>query len=172
MQQEPLKSLGIPQDDPVEPRATDKSVSRPSASRVTAVDRWLVRKILSATRHAPIFIELWNGEVLATEGVTAQCGIRLHSRRALIRLIIHPTLNFGDLYCLGELEAKPELRNLLLYLRRPYTRSKKPLARLWQLLFWRNNRARKTTLHQAKENIHHHYDLAARLWRQCRSTRQ
>ncbi len=158
-QQQPLEPLGIPRDEPIQRQREDEATRRRGASRVTALDRWLARKILMAARHAPIFIELWNGEVIQTEGVSAQCGIRLHSRRALVRLFVHPTLNFGDLYSLGELEVKPELRNLLLVLRPPSSLATPSRAGLWQRLFWRNHRSRKGTLRHAKENIHHHYDL-------------
>jgi len=126
---------------------------------VTSLDRWLVRKILAAAPDMPISIELWNGEVIKPQHVTLRSGIRLNSRRALLQLIRHPTLNFGDLYCAGDLEVQGDLSDLLLLVRPPVTGVPDTLMGLWRRLCWRNVRPRTASVDQARDNIHHHYDL-------------
>ena len=160
MTQQSAQHLGIPGGDDAHPTRTDETVATPSSSStVTALDRWLVRRILATIKDMPISIELWNGEVIEPEGVSPQSGFRLNSRRALLKLIRHPTLHFGDLYCLGDLEVKGELRNLLLLVRPPMTGLPNTPMGMWRKLFWRNVQPRKGSVAQAKDNIHHHYDL-------------
>jgi cyclopropane-fatty-acyl-phospholipid synthase len=151
--------LGIPKGNDAHPSRANENVATQSSSAVTPLDRWLVRKILAAISDMPISIELWNGEVIEPEHTTPRSGIRLSSRRTLLQLIRNPTLNFGDLYCSGDLEVKGELSKFMLLVRPPMTRTPNTLMGLWRRIYWRNIRPQTASINKAKDNIHHHYDL-------------
>ena len=152
------RQLGIPdtadigsQEQPREAATTD--------ARVSAFDRWVVRQVLSALPDMPASITLWNGEVMAAHSVEPVAGIVLKNRQTLYKLIRNPGLNFGDLYCTGDIEVSGELRDLLRIVRPPTNARSSGLAGLWRRVAWRNVMPASASTDGAKTNIHHHYDI-------------
>lgn len=141
------------------------TASMPTEQRATGFDRALARGLLDALGAPPIAVVLWSGEETAIHPSPAM-RLRVSSRAALYRLVRNPELHFGDLYSAGHIEVEGDLVNFLetayrgvnLQMRR--SRFARLRARL-------TNRPRTNSLEDARDNIHHHYDLGNdfyRLW--------
>lgn len=129
-------------------------------------ERWLIAKLLRMAGSPPVRFELWNGDLVEPEGVSAEFTIRLHDHKALLTLVTNPNLAFGDLYSAGRLEVDGDLANLMEALYRNVHRARQQWPK-WLEALWRNHNPRATGLSEARENIHHHYDLGNdfyRLW--------
>jgi cyclopropane-fatty-acyl-phospholipid synthase len=123
---------------------------------VTAMDRWLARKLLELAGDPPIYVQLWDGsEISAHEAV-------LHSlvvadRQALWELMYDPEYNFGELYASNRVSLQGDL---VTFLEAAYegisAAEKNPLHKFVQLV---QHRPRLNTLRGSKENIHHHYNI-------------
>jgi cyclopropane-fatty-acyl-phospholipid synthase len=128
----------------------------PAAS--TSVDRWALAKIQAAVPGAPIRFVLWDGFELAPAGASHVATIVFKNRKALLSLAWDPEMNFGEAYMFGAVDVHGDLVALL----EAIYRSLRPTtARSWWL--WQQS----NDVRQAKENVHHHYDLGNdfyRLW--------
>jgi len=126
-----------------------------------AVERWLVRKLLTALHDAPIAIELWNGESIQTFHGVPEVRLRVRDRRALWGLVIKPDLYFGDAYSEGRIRIEGSLLRMLLLAgeaAEDYSVVGGWAGRLFRKLLDRSPRANSLT--GSKQNIHHHYDLS------------
>jgi cyclopropane-fatty-acyl-phospholipid synthase len=151
---------------PAVPTGSEVETASPRPEqRVNAFDRALARGLLEALGAPPIAIVLWSGEAITLDP-SPSLRMCVNSRAALFRLIRNPELHFGDLYSAGHLEVEGDLvaflesayRGVSLQLRR--SRFARLRARL-------TNRPRTNSLEDARDNIHHHYDLGNdfyRLW--------
>jgi len=140
--------------------------SRLPSTSATALEKWLLRRLLQTLGDPPLRVRLWDGEVLEPADGPAEAGVVLHDRGTLWRLFTNPYLHFGDDYSCGRITVEGALTRFL----ETVYRAQAPhggvgwLNRLsgpWLRLL--NN----LTLAQARENIHHHYDLGNdfyRLW--------
>ena len=127
-------------------------------------ERWLVAKLLKMSGSPPIRFELWNGDVIEPEHSTACYTLRLMDHKALMALVSNPNLAFGDLYSAGRLQVDGDLPSLMEALYRSVHRARQSWPR-WLEALWRNHAPRSTGLSEAKENIHHHYDLGNEFYR-------
>jgi cyclopropane-fatty-acyl-phospholipid synthase len=137
------------------------------AAQVSALDRWLARKLLKALSGS-LFIDLWNGERLTLDGARPRYGFRISSSSALRWLMRNPNLHFGDLFSLGAIEVRGDLVGFAEVVYRSVAAARTK-SRLLQL-FWRDHKPRSTSLQAARQNIHHHYDLGNEfysLWLDC-----
>ncbi len=155
MSEEHLEALRAGGGDAVAPPK-----ERPAASR----DARLLRRLLDALGSPPVRVTLWNGETIATRD-PAPATIRIHSRAALLKLLLNPELHFGEAYADGTLEVEGDLVQLLedAYHAMPPARSSGLLRRVSGWL----NGERRNTLAGSQRNIHRHYDLGNdfyRLW--------
>lgn len=135
-------------------------------NKVTALDRWLVKKMLDVVGNPPVRISLWDS-VEATpycEHPVASLGYR--DRAALLKTIIDPELYWGDLYCTGRVVVDGDIAELMRVIYLGITgRGRKSLLR--RFVLWLGHRRIFNSLDRAKENIHHHYDIGNdfyRLW--------
>ncbi|MDN6319696.1 MAG: cyclopropane-fatty-acyl-phospholipid synthase family protein [Marinobacter sp.] len=129
-------------------------------------ERWLVAKLVRMAGSPPIRFRLWNGEVIEPQPQPAQFTVYLADPKALYTLVANPNLAFGDLYSAGRLEVEGDLPNLMETLYRSIHQARQEWPR-WLEALWRNHAPRATGLSEARENIHHHYDLGNdfyRLW--------
>ena len=139
---------------------------KPSDRDPHSYERWLIAKLLHMAGSPPVRFELWNGDFVAPDGVSAEFTIRLNDHKALLTLVTNPNLAFGDLYSAGRLEVDGDLSDLMETLYRSVHRARQQWPK-WLEALWRNHNPRATGLSEAKENIHHHYDLGNdfyRLW--------
>lgn len=129
-------------------------------------ERWLIAKLLRMAGSPPIRFQLWNGEVIELEDKIAEFTVYLKDPKALLALVSNPNLAFGDLYSAGRLQVDGDLPDLMEALYFNVYQAQKHWPK-WLEALWRNHTPRSTGLSEAKENIHHHYDLGNdfyRLW--------
>ena len=146
MSSSPIEPLGSPPNTPEQ----GSIVTETHGGRLTALDRWLLRKIEKRLGNIPLRVELW--DQAAPPGNCAT--VRIRDRGALIKLILNPELEFGDLYSSGRLEFFGHFDDLMesAY---SYVKGTKTLSRLIRHL----RRLTSPDLAQSRRNIHHHYDI-------------
>ena len=129
-------------------------------------ERWLVAKLMRMAGSPPIRFKLWNGDVIEPEQQPAEFTLHLSDPKALYSLVANPNLAFGDLYAAGRLDIDGHLPDLMEILYRSVHQARQKWPK-WLDALWRNHNPRSTGLSEARENIHHHYDLGNafyRLW--------
>jgi cyclopropane-fatty-acyl-phospholipid synthase len=129
-----------------------------------AYERWLIAKLLRRAGSPPFRFQLWNGELIEPEDTVAEFTVRLNDPKALLALVTNPNLAFGDLYSAGRLQVDGDLPELMEALYFSVRRAQKHWPK-WLEALWRNHNPRSTGLSEAKENIHHHYDLGNEFYR-------
>lgn len=127
----------------------------------SALERWLVLRLLEAVGNPPIAFELWDGQrVEAAAAGPLAAVFCLEDRTALLQLLYKPTRTFGELYSSGRLKVEGDLEQALfeLYqgLRRHAAGSGGRTKQLNRLVA---KRPRRNDPHHARRNIHAHYDL-------------
>ncbi|MFL1467994.1 class I SAM-dependent methyltransferase [Marinobacter sp. DUT-3] len=125
---------------------------------------WLVAKLMRMAGSPPVRLRLWNDEVIEPEAGEARFTIRLTDPKALYSLVTNPNLAFGDLYSAGRLEVEGDLPDLMEALYRAVHQARQRWPK-WLDALWRNHNPRPTGISEAKENIHHHYDLGNEFYR-------
>lgn len=123
-----------------------------------ALDRWALRQILAAVGTTAIRFVLWDGFECVVADASPVGTVVFRNRKALFSCVWDPELNFGEAYMFGAVEIRGDLLAVLEALYRAARRSKPRPWWLWQ---------QSNGVTQAKENVHHHYDLGNdfyRLW--------
>jgi cyclopropane-fatty-acyl-phospholipid synthase len=132
-------------------------MSRPGKS-------WLVRRArrwFDAMGRPPVRITLWDGTVLGA--ADAATGFRVLDPGALLRLLVDPEVQSGDLYSAGRVEIEGDL---VQFVTRIYE-SRPTGALRWNWLVRWVDGALHNDLISARRNAKHHYDLGNdfyRLW--------
>ena len=121
-------------------------------------ERWLLAKLLRMAGSPPVRFELWNGERVEPETGEPGFTLRLTDPKALYQLVGNPNLAFGDLYASGRLQVDGDLPDLMTALYRAVHGARQGWPK-WLEALWRNHNPRSTGLNEARQNIHHHYDL-------------
>lgn len=125
---------------------------------VSAVERWLGRKLLEIADSKTLHLVLWNGETIAISDRPPVAQLFVRDRRALYKLLCNPTLHFGDLFSVGRVKVEGNLVHFLEVAYRTITDAPRVgLLKNLQSRFF--NRPRANTLSGSRENIHHHYDI-------------
>jgi cyclopropane-fatty-acyl-phospholipid synthase len=127
-------------------------------SKVTWLDRWLVKKMVDVVGNPPVRISLWDG-VEVTPPCQNPFAVMVYcDRGALIKTILNPELNWGDLYCSGRVEFEGDMAKFMevIYLG---IRGKGKPNLLRSFFVWLGHRSIFNSFDKAKENIYHHYDI-------------
>src|SRR6266851_471204 len=124
---------------------------------------WLDRQLLSAFEHitGPARVHAELGPSSPESTCAAPPIIRLKDRKTLIALLLNPEMNFGDLYCLGDVNVEGNLVRALETLYQAPDRLITRIISRW--LGW----LQSNSLRAARENIRHHYDISTdfyKLW--------
>ncbi|MES1981901.1 MAG: cyclopropane-fatty-acyl-phospholipid synthase family protein [Pseudomonadota bacterium] len=128
-----------------------------NANPVFAAEKSLLTRMMRSIGNPPVQVVLWDGQEITNENGHAIARVLIRDRAALLKLIINPELYFGELYAAQRVEVQGNLLDFIdaTYqvwpLRGPDTIERKILT-----LF---NHAGQNTLHEARNNIHHHYDI-------------
>jgi cyclopropane-fatty-acyl-phospholipid synthase len=138
-----MEPLGVP-----DAQYAEDSEARREPS---ALDRWLIRQIVSKLGDSPVRLALWNEpDVKPRDGGAT---IRILDRGALWQLVINPDLHFGDLYSSGRIEVRGDLLVVMQEAYR-YTTDNTTVGSLLA-----RARTLAPDLSESKRNIHHHYDI-------------
>ena len=124
----------------------------------TFIDRWALGRIAESVPSAPLRFALWDGFELAPPSASSVATIAFKNRKALWSVVWDPELYFGEAYMFGAVEIHGDLIALVEAIYRARRGSKPRPWWLWQ---------QSNGVRQAKENVHHHYDLGNdfyRLW--------
>lgn len=123
----------------------------------TARDRWLADKLLQFMGRPPVGLTLWDGREIGRPAPGSSLRVILRDRAALLRLLLNPDLEFGELYGAGRLEIEGDLSTFLLAVARARLSAGRPP--FWARMLTATFRSRRNTLSGSRDNIHHHYDL-------------
>ncbi len=137
-----------------------------SRSRVTWFDRWLAGAMLKAVGNPACKLLLWNGQAINPDKENAVAAVTYTSRGALWKTLANPELNWGDLYCSGQVECEGDLPQFLVSVYRGLN-DKLRRSRLRRLLTSMFSRRIANSRTKAADNIHRHYDIGNdfyRLW--------
>jgi len=141
-------------------KAAAPSLASAPAASVHRWDRWLARAILAGIGRPAIAIVLWNGEQFTPPGVTPVLRLLFSDRHALVAMARNPELSFGDLYSTGRIVVEGDFLGGLQAVYHGINQSHQ--SRYAQLIrSLRRCAPRGNTLTQARDNIHHHYDLGS-----------
>jgi len=121
-------------------------------------ERWLIAKLMRMAGSPPIRFQLWNGDIIDPKDQEVRFALHLKDPKALYSLVANPNLAFGDLYSAGRLDVEGDLPDLMETLYRSVHAARQEWPK-WLDALWRNHNPRSTGISEAKENIHHHYDL-------------
>ncbi len=121
----------------------------------TRFDRWALGRIQQTVAAAPLRFVLWDGFELPPKAGPPVATIMFKNRRALLGWVWNPDLNFGEAYMFGAVEIQGDLVGTLEVIYRALAMRPRP----WWL--WQSS----NTVHAAKENVHHHYDLGNEFYR-------
>src|SRR5205085_8945956 len=75
----------------------------------TALDRFVAGLIARHLAKAPVRLVLWDGSEFATAEPRAKATVAIASRTALLRLLLHPQLYFGECYAEGSIDIDGNL---------------------------------------------------------------
>lgn len=129
-----------------------------NGGNVSGLERAALRRVLELLVNPPLEIVLWNGEVISGGEGDAVARLRIRHRGLLLRLLYRPDLYFGEAYSNGDIDVEGDLVKLLEYadpLDHIGTR-----RRLWERVKFKFPQLGVNTLTDARNNIHHHYDLS------------
>lgn len=127
-------------------------------SKVTRLDRWLVKKMVDVVGNPPVRISLWDG-VEVTQPCEEPVAVMVYGDRgALLKTILDPELHWGDLYCSGRVEFEGDLAEFMqaIYLG---ISGKSKISFIRKAVLWLGHRSIFNSHDKAKENINHHYDI-------------
>lgn len=130
----------------------------PAPARVSALDRWMARKLLDLLGQPPLAFVLWNGEEISPSGAVPTVRVRMHDSEVLHQLLMNPALHFGDLYSTGRIDIEGDLIDFLEIAYRAADSAPKyqKLKNAQTRLFYR---PRRNQPEDSRDNIHHHYDI-------------
>jgi cyclopropane-fatty-acyl-phospholipid synthase len=152
----------------VEHSKSSPSIQAPAQRRdASRLDRRMVEGLLAAVGNPPVRIMLWTGESIATSPDAPLAAFRVADRAALLRLIVDPEMQFGELYMDGRIDCVEGdlVRGLEAVFRSAAAAGGGPAlqSRVARLV----GRSRRNSLRGSRRNIHEHYDLSNdfyRLW--------
>lgn len=129
-----------------------------NTQRVTALDRWLARKMLDMVLNPPIELRLWDGQAVTPAIENPVARLQYNNRAAMLKTMINPELYFGDLYSSGQVSFSGDIVRFSEII---YTNLEESGRGGWlrHLVLWLGHRRIANSHEKAKDNIYHHYDI-------------
>jgi cyclopropane-fatty-acyl-phospholipid synthase len=125
------------------------------AGAASALDRWLMRTMMSALPGAGYEVVLWDG---SRAGDTTGMRVLIRDQGALWHVVRNPALHFGDLYASGRIEVEGDL---VTFLERTYAAldaGRASSGSAWWKV-WTDPAPRSRSVAAARDHIRQHYDL-------------
>ena len=134
-------------------------------SRVTGLDRLLVRRLAKAIGSPPVHFALWDGaDAYSPENGAASVGrVTFRDRRAIFSSISAPELGFGDAYSAGRIDIEGDLVEVLFAAYRAMAAGGPTTGK--RTLFGRLPKPQVNSRARSRKHIHHHYDLGNEFYR-------
>lgn len=129
---------------------------------LTSVDRALGSILARALGAAPLRLVLWDGSEIAGDTSGKRFRLHLHSRRALLLLLVHPQLYFGECYGDGSLDVEGNLPDVLTALYEATTGQPHGVHMAIDRV---SAHLRRISPSRSRCNVHHHYDLGNDFYR-------
>jgi cyclopropane-fatty-acyl-phospholipid synthase len=126
--------------------------------KVCGIDKLIARKFLQVIGDPPLRVVLWDGNAVTNSDITTSVGMVIHDRLTLWRLLINPSLYFGDDYSTGRIDIEGGMVAFMETIYCAMAQSDKgrfistPRA-------YRKNQPIKNSLSGSRRNIHYHYDI-------------
>jgi len=137
-----------------------KSDSYSDPSPPSAVDRYMVNKLLVLSGRPRIEVQLWDDSRFQACSETPIVTMRINSRNALRSLIFQNEIGFGDCYTEGQVEIVGDLIEFLCEVFWAKKNAADESGVLLKVLSGvAKQKVRENTLQGSHSNIHHHYDL-------------
>lgn len=133
-------------------------------SRVTSIDRWLVRKMVDVVGSPPVRIRLWDGLEVTTPCENPVAVIVYRDRVAMLKTILDPELHWGDLYCSGRVDLEGDMAEFMHAIYQGIS-AKEKIGWFRKSMLWVGHRNIFNSFDKAKENIYHHYDIGNNFYR-------
>jgi cyclopropane-fatty-acyl-phospholipid synthase len=127
--------------------------------RVTRFDRWLARAMMDIVGNPKGTLRLWDGQSISAPEAEPIAVIQYGNRLAMWKTLINPELNWGDLYCNGQIQFQGDLAVFLETVYRHLYSTRENRNWLYRFLVWLGHRRIANTRSRAEENIHYHYDI-------------
>jgi cyclopropane-fatty-acyl-phospholipid synthase len=132
-------------------------VPQPSSGAIAPIEKWCLARLATFLAGSPVRLQLRDGTTTDPPARDPIATVIINDRRTLVRLLLHPAIEFGEAYMSGRLIVQGDLVGMLEAVNRaldgrPFERGGSP--------DWR------TSLADARSNVHH-YDLGNdfyRLW--------
>ena len=146
-------------------RAANRQSRSNLDAAVSAMARVLLTRMLDSIGNPAVQFVLWDGTEISPHGVPRQARILIRDLGTMLKLLANPALKFGELYATRHIDVQGDLAELLEVVYRALPRNdgiRGKRTRLGAVLD-----ARRNSLQQARDNIHHHYDFGNdfyRLW--------
>ena len=77
--------------------------------RVTALDRWIAKKMMAVVGNPPVELRLWDGKAVTPPIDQPIAWLQYKNRGAMLKTIVNPELYFGDLYSSGQVSIRGDL---------------------------------------------------------------
>lgn len=145
-------AAGGPPLPTADPHAGARGVAAATGS-VTPLDRWLARRVQARLDRVGVGMELWDGSRLGNGAAAPTGGLVVHDRGTLLGLASDPERWFGEHYMSGRLDVRGSLYAVVEALSRLMPESPSVMDRITATLATPNG------LRDARDNVHHHYDL-------------
>ena len=126
----------------------------PVRDRVTGVDSWLARRFQRFIARAGVRLELWDGSSPWSSDQSPIGDLVVRDRGALLKVMFHPALQFGELYSDGRIVFRGSLERIMEAANHLTDTDRLTVRERLALTFPQANSRRR-----ARRNIHHHYDL-------------
>lgn len=142
--------------------AFDQAVAE--GGKVRSPEVWLLSQLMRMVGNAPVHVELWDGKRYSFSPHPPVARVRIHDRDTLLRLAVNPDLYFGEAYAFGRIEVEGDLVEFLAAVYRSMAQGRTQ-GMLSRLLAACMQRPSSTSLSEARENIHAHYDIGNEFYR-------
>ncbi|QDT42598.1 Cyclopropane-fatty-acyl-phospholipid synthase [Gimesia alba] len=129
-----------------------------TSGKATALDRWLMRTMLQKAGNPKVEVVLWDNTSITTSPTSPAVRLFIHQRSTLYKMLIDPSLAFGDGYSQGIVEVEGGLIAFNEAIDQcTHTADTKHFYRdgIRSCLGW----LQRNTIDAARSNIHHHYDI-------------